>query len=698
MIEHSGTHPNPLRRSLTLLAWSALLVAPAAGQVGTRADQGWNSDRALELVARARARRLLPQADTSLHNYSARAEGFVYFYLDRNESDERTLVKTDQIALELYWAQPNRTKQRIVGLRDQSRLPNRMYYHLDHLTVVQNGFGDAIRIGDGDEVRDVPHPAATGSGSVYDFRVADSMELRLPGATGPIRVYELNVRPRRIDQSALVGSIFVDRATADIVRMTFTFTPVSYVDRRLDYIQISLDNGLWQGRYWLPNEQRLEIRRQLPELDFAAGAVILGRMRITDYTFNDSLPATQFAGYPVDAVPHAQRESYPFERDIFADLEEAGLQPSPEMADLRARAAALLRGKRLSGLPSLRLHLASASSALRYNRAEGLFLGNGATWSPGFGWRLDGRGGYAFGAQRPSANLGLRRSGEQGGELSLGFYLNEPRDLGISLPLAPVLNTLSSALLGEDYLDPYRASGARLAWRPNRIGTWQLELGLAAERQRSVTLAYRHPPFDDSATFRPVRPIDDGKLLALDARLQRPLADGQQLGWGATLSLLGGTLEGDGFVRGLADATVRLSNSGHSRSLQLRALAGATSGHPAAQQLFLLGGAGTLPGYDYRGFAGSRVALLQAELSQEVLRPWLQLRLVTAAGVTGGFHNAPDRAWNTWEVRATDGVKFSAGAGVSLFWDILRIDRVRGLDGGRWVLQLSASPDFADIS
>jgi hypothetical protein len=331
--------------------------------------------------------------------------GFGHFYLDRDESDERTLVKTDQIALELYWAQPNQTKQRIVGLRDQSRLPNRMYYHLDHLTVVQNGFGDVIRIGDGDEVRDVPHPAARGSEAIYDFRVADSMELRLPGTRSRSARDE---RAAEADgRSALVGSIFVDRGTADIVRMTFTFTPASYVDRRLDYIQIALDNGLWQGRYWLPNEQRLEIRRQLPELDFAAGAVILGRMRIIDYQFNDTLPATLFAGYPVEAVPHVQRESYPFQRDIYADLNEARLAPPPDMAELRARAAALLRGQRLSGLPKLRLQLASASSALRYNRRRGCSRAAAPPHSP----RLAGEltcGAAMLGAERPIVSLGFR--------------------------------------------------------------------------------------------------------------------------------------------------------------------------------------------------------------------------------------------------------------------------------------------------
>ncbi|MGH7466113.1 MAG: hypothetical protein ACREK1_13105, partial [Longimicrobiales bacterium] len=143
--------------SLLVLAGPLLARAAPAGAQSASAADGWNSARALELIERARERRLLPQQDTALRNYSARAEGFIYFYLDRRDSEERTLVKVDQVALELHWAPPDRSSQRIVGLRDESRLPNRMHYHLDHLTVVQNGFGDMIRMGDGDEVRDVPH-------------------------------------------------------------------------------------------------------------------------------------------------------------------------------------------------------------------------------------------------------------------------------------------------------------------------------------------------------------------------------------------------------------------------------------------------------------------------------------------------------------------------------------------------------------
>src|SRR5690606_39861704 len=84
-----------------------------------------------------------------------------------------------------------------------------------------------------DEVQDVLHPAAYGSDRVYDFRLADSTTIVLPGAPEPVRVYEVQVRPRNPAASGFVGSVFIDRARGDIVRMTFTFTPASYVDRQI---------------------------------------------------------------------------------------------------------------------------------------------------------------------------------------------------------------------------------------------------------------------------------------------------------------------------------------------------------------------------------------------------------------------------------------------------------------------------------
>jgi hypothetical protein len=711
--------PGDLPRFVPVLVWAAasVVLVTAAAPVGAQTPgaaqtpgvapppgSGWDDARALELMELARQRRLLPQQDTALRNYSARAEGFVYFYLDRRETEERTLIKVDQVALEVFWAPPDRTKQRIVGLRDESRLPNRMYYHLDHLTVVQDGFGDVIRMGDGDEVGDVPHPAAGGSGEIYEFRLADSLTLQLPGAPSPIRVYELQVRPRRVDQPALVGSVFVDRAGGDIVRMTFTFTPSSYVDRRLDYISVSLDNGLWDGRYWLPHEQTLQIRRQVPELDFAAGAVIHGRMRISDYVFNDSLPNALFYGPPVTAVPHAQRQTYEFQRGIFDDLNEAGLAPPADLAEVRQQAAAMLGTQRLSGLPAWRLNLTSASSALRYNRAEGLAVGAGVAYDPGT-WRAELGGGYALGPGAPWLNLTVSREPSARDRVLLRLGYREVHDAGVMPGVPPAINTLAAMFLGRDYLDPYYVNSARILLRRALSPQLHAFAELSGEEHSSASLTQTAAMFSDSARFRAVRPIDETVQTSLAMGLTRPLRDPLASAWGGLVRVEAAAAGTDVFLRPTAEASLRRASADHAHVLTASISGGALAGNAPSQRLFVLGGHNTLPGYRYREFAGTRYGLARAELTSAILSPWLGVRVLAAAGITGGLPStsaAPAAvvppAWRSWPVAGTAGVRSSAGAGVSLLWDMLRIDAVRGIRGGAWQLQLSFHRDFWDIS
>src|SRR5690606_13515300 len=131
--------------------------------------------------------------------------------------------------------------------------------------------------------------------SWYDYQLVDSLTLRIPGIEGPVRVHEIRVRPRDDTQPAIVGSVFLEAATGALVRMEFTFTPAAYIDPRLDFIHVTLENGLWNGRYWLPREQRLEVRREMPELDLPFGTLIRTRMRVGDYRFNEPVPEGLFA-------------------------------------------------------------------------------------------------------------------------------------------------------------------------------------------------------------------------------------------------------------------------------------------------------------------------------------------------------------------------------------------------------------------
>lgn len=684
---------------LARLSQLALLAVVCSASAAAAQDPlGWNSGRALELIDRARLRRELPLGDSTLQNYQASATGFVYFYLDRREDDERTLVKVDQIALDLFWKRPDRTKQRIVGLRDVSRLPNRMHYHLDHLTVVQNGFGDVIRIGDGDEVSDVPHPAAPGADTIYDYRLADSVTLQLGGGQPEVRVYQLNVRPKRPNRSALIGSVFVDRANADIVRMTFTFTPVSYVDRRLDYINISLDNGLFGGSYWLPNEQSIEIRRQIPELDFAAGAVIKGRLRVANYRFNEPLPDSVFYGRPVSAVSEEERRNYAFKEEIYAGVNEEGLAPPPQMADLRARAMELVRERRLSGLPPWRLYIPNASSVLRHNRAEGWYAGVGGAYVPSPVFRIDANGGYAFGLERPEAAVAVHHRAPELGVVANAYY-NQARDIGIVSGMPGVLNTMTSGFGDTDYTDLYFARGARIALTRPLARWWQLGIHAVAEQHRA--------PYSDTAvdlrTSHTAQLVNAGDALELGVDVERELEAVAGFAWGATASVSGIQFrpremsyplfgERELFARAILQVNTRTTSADQRRDLRTRLIAGHNFGNAAAQHFFRIGGRETLPGYQYREFVSeSSIALGRMEYTHALAAPWVRLRLLGYAAYTREI----ERLVNDEVIEKRTGhVRGSAGAGLGLLWDVLRIDAVKG---AHWQAIFSVRSDFWDM-
>lgn len=690
-----------------LMAVAALfLSSPAQGQQqGAAIDtaDGWNRVAALELVKRARDRREQPRGDTALRNYSAKANGYVYFYLDRPGQEETTPVKVDQIALELYWAAPNLTKQKIVGLRDADLLPNRMYYHLDHLTVVQNGFGNVIRVGDGDEVRDVPHPAAPHSDTVYDFRIADSLTINFPGQPA-VRVYEVNVRPKHPKRSAMIGSIFIDRESADIVRMNFTFTPASYVDRRLDYINISLDNGLWSGRYWLPNEQYVEIRRQIPELDFVAGAVIKGRMQVSGYEFNKELPYDLFFGRTVEALPEEERRAYPFEEDIFTGLTREGLGTPPRIADLRAEALKLIRQQRLSGLPPLRLDIPNASSVFRYNRNEGLATGLGGAYVPGNSLRIEAFGGYAWGPDRPQGELGLEHSAGDIG-LRLGGFYNRPIEIGWRDVVPRALNTITATFAGDDYTDVYRASGVELtAMKP--LGSWKLELRGAVQKDRSFGFTAAEAPIGGDR-FRRSLPVTPGTLVSGQALLGGPLASNETSKLRAELNIEAGSLRLDNalatadranYVRPIAIISLNYVAPGMGTDFRAALSGGALLGDDVSQKRFYLGGRGTLPGYGFRSRAGDAFWLVEAEAARDIAAPWVRGRIM---GAVGGINEArvvgvpcrPDLFSCTARGDTFTGASY--GVGLGLFWDILRLDLWRG--GSNNTLEISIKRSLWDL-
>src|SRR2546421_174399 len=484
----------PMRWSIAFV----LLLVPARAPA-----QDWNGDSALALARRAIERRAVSAIDTALRDYKAQAHGFLFFLGQFGEglTEPPRLVKADQLELEVYWKSPGLSKQRIVGWRDRAELPTDINYHRDHLGIIQNNFGRAIRLGEGDEVRDVPHPLAPGSTDIYNYALGDTTTIVLPQRA--VRVVALRVRPKNFDVPAIVGTLFIDLESAELVRMAFNFTPRAYLDPQLEDVSIVLDNALWEGRFWLPYRQEVEIRRRATWLDIPARGIIRGRWEIDGYVFNLGLETSFFRGEEITALPKAQRDSFPWRAPLSAAIQNVA-EPVREndLQRVRAEVSRIAGRRALTGLKRQRLGARALSELVHVDRVEGLAVGAGFVWrTPNDGFELRGLGSYGFADRAGKGSVALTSA--DGFELAAYRQVRDIADVPV---IAPLVNSIGAQEFGDDFGDYYRATGVRFGARAG-IGT-RGESRFSISRERVASLAVRASPA--TGRFRPNPLMRDG--------------------------------------------------------------------------------------------------------------------------------------------------------------------------------------------
>ncbi|HEY3279311.1 MAG TPA: hypothetical protein VGJ83_02275 [Gemmatimonadales bacterium] len=674
-----------MRPVLALTCGLAVLVTPLAAQ-------DWNSEPALALARRATLRRERAAADSTLHDYQARAHGFVFllYQFGGGLSEPPRLIKADQLELEVYWKAPGLSKQRIVGWRDRLELPTDINYHRDHLGIVQNNFGRFVRLGEGDEVRDVPHPLAPGGEALYDFALGDTVTLALPERS--VRVAALLVRPKDFGQPRLVGTLYVDVETADLVRLQFNFTSRAYLDPLLEDVSVVLGNALWEGRYWLPYRQEVEIRRRPAGID--ARGIIRGRWEIGGYTFNVGLADAWFAGEEIVALPKEQRDSFPWTGPLAAAIQDVA-EPAREddLEAVRAEVGRIAGRRAISGLKAQRLGVRSLSDLVRANRVEGLVTGAGFVWRvPGDRFELRALGSYGFADRRGKGGLTLTWS--RG--LEVAAY-RQVRDVGDEPVIAPLLNSLASQELGDDYGDYYFATGAGIALH-HALGA-RAEWRLAAARERVSSL----PVLAEPATgrFRPNPALAAGDLWVGSLTLRRH-SEGFAVrrDVGAEVTVEAGQVDGaSAYGRATAAAHLLLPLAG--TRILARAQGGVASGGLPRHRAFVLGGRGTLLGDDFRVWGGRRSALAHVEWRVPV--PFIRIAAGPYARTPGTITLAPYAAagWADEPVastpwRATPGARATLGIGVE-WLGVFRLEMGYGVQSRRGRMAFDVSRDFWEI-
>lgn len=220
-------------------------------------------------------------------------------------------------------------------------------YHPGHETL-WIGTGLAETDVDADEL---VHPIARGAEAYYVYESGDEVSFRLPDGR-EIRLRELKVRPRRVQWNLVVGSLWFDAGSGQLVRAGYRFAepldiwakaqeedPSSgdevpawvkpmIMPMRGQITAVAVEYGLHQGRFWLPRIQAAEGSAQASflrvpfklEQSFRYAAVNAPQIRdsmpaeiplpqwIRDQRIVDSLPPEQRKAWR-DSVRVARREA-----------------------------------------------------------------------------------------------------------------------------------------------------------------------------------------------------------------------------------------------------------------------------------------------------------------------------------------------------------------------------------------------------
>ncbi len=703
-------------RSVLRAFGPALLLGSAGTPLA--AQTTWNDPRTLAVVRTAIDHRAEQLADTGLVEYQATAHGYLTFLvqLGRGFPTPPKIARTDQLALQVYWRSPDQSKQRIIGRRDTTLLPTDILYHRDHLGIVQNNFPNIIRLGEGDEVRDVPHPLSPGGMARYDYAIADSLRIAIPGQT--FDVYEVKVRPKDSTQPAVVGALYLDRHSGQVVRMAFSFTRAALLDPALEDISIVLENGLIGTKYWLPRHQEIEIRRTGNWFDYPVRGIIRGRWEVSDYKINEPIPAATFTGPQYDQASPPVLNRYPWHGNILDSLPpDVSVTTDADVRRVQAEARALVREQALRRAEQTRLSARGLSDFASVNRVQGLALGFGVEEHVAGGVSAAVRPQYGIDDATLRGGVSLDWTSATGTTLSL-YGRHTLADVRDEPERSRVVNSLAAQEFGSDATEPYdlRAVGANLSL-PAAGLRWTVDV--AREAHRPVAVHARpalgaFAPTIDAARYAPLHfqvdvareaPAGLGALQAT-ARLRFDQ-------WHATRAPAcppggaGCTLPPRDAQRGslVADVTAAVGSwtfASHTDA----AVAHGAGAAAAPQQLVYFGGPVTAPGYPLHGLVGSRGISQRFEARLGV--PFYAFSL-------GGFGRAPARAtlapyFNLAALDPVPGIPALPGSGASQrvfpsagigfvgFFDLLRLDVARGLrGGGRWTFSIDVAREFWSI-
>ncbi|MES2522373.1 MAG: hypothetical protein V4617_06735 [Gemmatimonadota bacterium] len=683
-----------------------------------------------ELLADASRRNVLPP---ELLAYKAQVETEVAVLIRRDEGTE-AVAAIEDVASALRWTRGGVYDQRVTGYRAQ-----RVGFNVSMLSVVRTGwlnptlYGNRLRVRartnspasrvdnavrrDGSDTLPAVHPLATDRERFYRYSGGDTI-VTLRSGDRTIPIARVRVQPRA-DVSGEVllfdGELDLDASRGALVRMRGHFVRVNprrgLVARLVEAVAfIEYENAEYDGNFWLPARQRIELQAASPMMGEGRAVIRIvsrfGPMAVNDTTLSDSVTIAarnvrRFSYAPQDSIDQYDRWRGPIgyliegtHSDDFDDIGPDRWRPT--------------------GAPRLDYTTPRGSDILHFNRVEGLYTGAGVKLSlrdlaPGVVVRANA--GWAWGEGTARARASVERTrGPWTLELRGGRSIDNTNDFRNPLDSGSTLGALLGSVDPYDYVDRSSAVLSAVRRARNRSLIARVDLGVGDDRYRANS--YVRGPFG-GPRYRANRGVDEGSYVRTAALFEwHPDVSAEFIrpGVGARL----GYERGDGTLSWQrTEVRVVARRLLGPFTAVARADGGIVTGaRVPAQQLFELGSQQGLPGYDDKEFAGTRAAVVRAQLlylSPFLQRPirvgrrfllppiapglsvgvqsgWTEIRDASARAAVLRLGTLVDSTGATVPVsRATERVRATVSAGLRFFSGSVFVGAARAVDqAAKW--------------
>ena len=695
---------------------AAVLLSLVAQTPTPDSSSPYSSPAVQHLVERAMARRRV--ADSAVSDYRARIHYRLTFGVGRRRWARVPNSAVEEQVADIQWQRPNDLRIDFLGRRSRSRSDVELSSIWDRPWFVPRSVDDSVRIfSDEFPATGALHPLAAAAPAWYRYTLTGELSVA-PGQGGTLHLLQVQVTPRRTGPALIAGEMWIDSASAEVVRLSFRYVGtglwvlpegqkrsdttsarrINRIANQIVSVDAELEYGLQERRYWMPYRQVISGRVRIP---LVSDLVIPFRAVTTfdDFEINSGKPIAFELPLGPDN-PDSLKARREARRDSLQALDEddADSLRSWDYADhwsggrfelhrpanvyldryrgwadsltLGGDPAELARAREVESelahltesLPDsvtgLRWHGFSyerLTDAFRYDRVQGISLG--------LGYRVRVPR-LSFTNLHGTVRYGFSDDRVTGrlslirdapeGRLTISGY----RDVVNVDPFAPAPgfgNSFNALFVAHDDGDYALMHGASAQYETSLATGLELAVGARYERQTSVATAAESEVNDFLGGSGVFPPNAPVDEGHFGGGFVR-LSGVGDLRWHATADLLGG----EGTTTGRVYGDLRYGIGG-SRGVTFRLKSGIATSPTLRQSEFRLGGIGTVRGHGYGERRGQAFWATQVDVApvKGRLRPVLFVDAGQAGGAEGLFSGK---------------VMAGAGVGVSMFGGFLRFD------------------------